>query len=139
MLITHSEQLRDLVDAQPACEANAPVVAAVLDADPAIHGVRGAGKTRAKQRSARTYGRDSSAHARPATASGWTVSSRQASRGRHSQHFESDTFPITTDSDRNGHALEPHAVLCKSVRGSTFALNQQRLKSIGCNTLENPC
>ena len=139
MLAAHFEQLRNLVPAEPARQTDEPLIPCVLNADPALHGARSTGKTGAEGGNSSSRPRAFRCGAATAAASGYAVSGRDASRGRHSQQVEYKPSGLTADGDEVGVCAGAAPVPGKSSVAELLLQIKPASMSIGSNTLENPC
>ena len=139
MLAAHFEQVRNLFPAEPARQPDEPLIPCVLNADPALHGARSRGKTGAERQCPGTRARAGSRAAATAAASGYLVSGRDASRGRHSQQVEYKPSGLTADGDEVGVCAGAAPVPGKSSVAELLLQIKPASMSIGSNTLENPC
>jgi hypothetical protein len=139
MLATHFEQVRDLVHAEPACKADEPLIAFVLDTDPAIHGARFRGKTGAERGCTGTRTRTVPCGLPAAAAGGHLANGRDSSRGRHSQPVEYTPSIVTADGDRVDACAGAARVSSKSSVAELLLEMSLAPRALASNTLENPC
>jgi|SRR6187455_3345241 len=139
MLAAHFEQVRDLVHAEPACQPNEPLIAFVLNADPAIHRACVRGKTSAERACSRTSTRAVHSGLAAATAGGHLVNGRDSSRARHYQPVEYTTTIITANGDRADTCAGAAPVASKSSVAVLLLEVEVVPRALAGNTLENPC
>ena len=139
MLSAHFEQVRNLVPAEPARQPDEPLISRVLNTDPAIHGARSTGKTGAEGGNSSSRPRAFRCGAATAAASGYAVSGRDASRGRHSQALEYKPSGLAADGDEVTACARTAPVPSKSLVAELLLNSKPASTSIGSNPLESPC
>ena len=139
MLAAHFEQVRNLVPAEPARQADEPLISRVLNTDPALHAARSKGKTGAERQCSGTRTRFVRRVVAAATVGGSVVSGRDASRSCYSPLVEYTPSVITADGEYIGASAGAAPAPSTPLVAELLLKIKLTAKSIGSNTLENPC